>query len=345
MRRAALAAVDQLPVLPELVPPWPGEPVELDGSVTFVRSTPSAGPDAEPALYVHGLGGSSLNWTDLAYLMQREVNADAIDLPGFGFSDPAHSYGVGAAAERVCRWIEFRDRGPVHLVGNSLGGAIAVRVAGTRPDLVRTLTLVSPAMPFIDPRRSLQSRLIPVLLIPWAERLVARKLATIPPEALAREAIEACFFDQNMVTPQRISDAVEEARRRYTAPWYVAAYMRTFRGLITSFLRAYLPGANSMWKIAGRITAPTLVIGGRYDRLVDIRVAPVVAELIPDSRLLILDRVGHVAQMEQPMLVARGMLALLREVWATRPESATINVTMVDTPHKKALLATKPVRA
>jgi hypothetical protein len=100
-----------------------------------------------------------------------------------------------------------------------------------------------------------------------------------------------------------------------------------------------------MWKIAGRITAPTLVIGGRYDRLVDIRVAPVVAELIPDSRLLILDRVGHVAQMEQPMLVARGMLALLREVWATRPESATINVTMVDTPHKKALLATKPVRA
>jgi pimeloyl-ACP methyl ester carboxylesterase len=313
--------------------------------VTFVRHTPSTTPGAEPALYIHGLGGSSLNWTDMAYLMQSEVDADAIDLPGFGFSDPAHSYTVAAAAERVCRWIEFRDRGPVHLVGNSLGGVIAIRVAGTRPDLVRTLTLVSPAMPFMDPRRSLQSRLIPVLLIPGGERLVAWKLATIAPEDLAHEAIEACFADPSTVTPQRINDAVEEARRRYTAPWYVAAYMRTFRGLISSFLRSYLPGANSMWRIAHRVTAPTLVIGGRYDRLVDIRVAPAVAQLIEDSRLLILDRVGHVAQMEQPVLVSRGMLALLREARATSPESASVNITVLDTPHKKGVLATKPMRA
>jgi pimeloyl-ACP methyl ester carboxylesterase len=345
MKRAALAPVDSLPILPELVPPWPGEAVELDGSVTFVRRTLSSQPGAEPAVYLHGLGGSSVNWTDMAFLMRGEVDADAIDLPGFGFSDPAEHYGVAAAAERVIRWIEFRDRGPVHLVGNSLGGAIAVRVAGTRPDLVRTLTLVSPAMPFIDPRRSLQSRFLPVLLIPGAERLVARKLATIPPEHLAREAIEACFADPSTVTPQRISDAVEEARRRFTAPWYVAAYLRTFRGLVSSFLRAYLPGSNSMWRIAGRISSPTLVVGGRYDRLVDIRVAPVVAQLIPDSRLLMLDRVGHVAQMEQPMLVARGMLALLREARVASPESATVNVTVLDTPHRKGVLATKPVRA
>ena len=100
-----------------------------------------------------------------------------------------------------------------------------------------------------------------------------------------------------------------------------------------------------MWRIAGRISSPTLVVGGRYDRLVDIRVAPVVAQLIPDSRLLMLDRVGHVAQMEQPMLVARGMLALLREARVASPESATVNVTVLDTPHRKGVFATKPVRA
>ena len=56
-----------------------------------------------------------------------------------------------------------------------------------------------------------------------------------------------------------------------------------------------------MWRIATRpITSPTLVITGRQDRLVDVRVAPAVARLIPDSRLLVLDRVGHVAQMERP---------------------------------------------
>jgi pimeloyl-ACP methyl ester carboxylesterase len=248
----------------------------------------------------------------------------------------------------VIRWIEYRDRGPVHLFGNSLGGVIAVRVAGNRPDLVRTLTLVSPAMPFMDPRRSLQSRLIPVLLIPGAERLVARRLATIPPEELAREAIEACYADPTQITPQRISDAVEEARRRYAAPWYVAAYLRTFRGLITSFLRSYLPGENSVWRIAGRITAPTLVIGGRYDRLVDIRVAPAVAELIPNSRLLMLDRVGHVAQMEQPVLVARGVLALLDEARAAAAadvETVPVKVAITDTPHRKPGIVTNPMRA
>ena len=70
-------------------------------------------------------------------------------------------------------------------------------------------------------------------------------------------------------------------RRRYEAPWYVDAYLRTLRGLVGSFLRSYLPGPNSMWRIAERITAPTLVITGRQDRLVDVRVAPAVGEADP----------------------------------------------------------------
>src|SRR5262245_40137148 len=300
MRRAALVPDDAMPELPIAIPPWPGEPVELDGSAIFVRHTPPTDVAAEPALYVHGLGGSSLNWTDFAYLMAGQLDGEAIDLPGFGFSDPGRSYELAATTDRLIRWIEWNGRGPVHLVGNSLGGSIAVRVAGLRPDLVRTLTLVSPAMPFIDPRRSIQSRLLPLLLIPGGERLAAWKLATINPEVLAHEVIEACFADPDAVSEQRIVEAIEEIRRRYTAPWYVSAYLRTLRSLVSGVLRAYLPGENSMWRVAERITAPTLVISGRSDRIVDVRVGPAVAQRIPDSRLLVLDRVGHVAQMEQP---------------------------------------------
>ena len=69
-----------------------------------------------------------------------------------------------------------------------------------------------------------------------------------------------------------------------------------------------------MWRVAERITAPTLVITGRQDRLVDVRVAPAVAKVIPDSRLLVLDGVGHVAQMERPRIVARAVAAMLDEV-------------------------------
>lgn len=287
----------------------------IDGLVTFVRYTRHAGTP-EPALYIHGLGGSSLNWTDLAYLLADRLDGEAIDLPGFGLSDPGRSYTIATMAERVVRWIEFSGRGPVHLFGNSLGGAISVRVAGLRPDLVRTLTLISPAMPFMDPRRSLQSRLLPLLLVPRGDRLASRRLAAVAPETLASMVISACWADPTQLHPQRMAEAVEEARQRTDAPWFVEAYLRSLRGLVGSFLRAYLPGANSQWRMATRITAPTLVITGRQDRLVDVRVAPAVAKLVSDSRLLVLDGVGHVAQMERPEMVARAVLGMLNEIRA-----------------------------
>jgi pimeloyl-ACP methyl ester carboxylesterase len=189
-----------------------------------------------------------------------------------------------------------------------------VRAAGKRPDLVRTLTLVSPAMPFLDPRRSVQSRILPLLAMPRGDRLAARRLAQIEPADLAHEVLRACFADPGRIAEQRLIEAIEEAKLRYTVDHYMDAYLRTMRGLVSSFLRAYLPGPGSLWRLARGVTAPTLVIGGRQDRLVDIRVAPQVARAVPDSRLLILDGVGHVAHMEVPRKVARAVVALLDEV-------------------------------
>jgi pimeloyl-ACP methyl ester carboxylesterase len=302
-----------LPRRQQLAPPWPGRAVLLDGALTYVRDTPPTNGHGEPALYVHGLGGSSQNWTDLAELLADRLDGQAIDLPGFGHSDPARSYAVAAFADRMIRWIEFAGRGPVHLFGNSLGGAISVRVAATRPDLVRTLTLISPAMPFLDPRRSVQGRLLPLLALPRADLLAARRIAQIPPSELTRMVLAACFADSDRLHPQRLAEAVEEARLRYTVPHYADAYVRTLRGLVGSFLRAYLPGSNSLWRLARRVPARTLVIGGRQDRLVDVRVAEQVAKAIPDSRLVMLDGVGHVAQMEVPDEVAAAVVKLLNE--------------------------------
>jgi len=323
MKRAVLLPEAHLPPLDGVIPQWPGRPVSVDGSVTYVRHTPPRAPGLEPALYVHGLGGSSLNWTDLAYLLADRVDGEAIDLPGFGQSDPAKSYSIAALAQRVIRWIEHRDRGPVHLFGNSLGGAVSVWVAGTRPDLVRTLTLISPAMPFIDPRRSVQARMLPLLFVPKADRIAARRLAAIKAEDLARQVIEACYYDPSLLTPERLAEAVEEIERRFESPWFLDAYVRSLRGLLGTFVRSYLPLPTSMWRIASQITAPALVVAGRQDRLVDVRTAPAAAKAIPDSRLLILDKVGHVAQMERPTIVARAVGALLEE-YASRSQAAAL---------------------
>jgi pimeloyl-ACP methyl ester carboxylesterase len=313
MKRAQLAADGQVPRLERLAPPWPGRRVTLDGAVVHVRHTPATRPDAQPAVYVHGLGGSSQNWTDLAGLLADHLDGHAVDLPGFGRSDPYHSYTVPALARWLARWIEHSGRAPVHLVGNSLGGTITVKLAAARPDLVRTLTLVSPALPFLDPRRTLQGQLLPLLALPQARRIAARMLAGIEPEELTRRVIEAIVADPRRLPAQRLAEAIDETRRRYEVDHYVDTYLRTMRGLVTSFLRAYLPGEGSLWQAAAGVRVPTLVITGRQDRMVDIRVAPQTAKLIPDSRLLVLDGVGHVAQMEVPRTVARAMVSLLEE--------------------------------
>ena len=160
---------------------------------------------------------------------------------------------------------------------------------------------------------------MPLLFLPQAQRLAAHRLAGIDPAELARMIITSCFADPARFPEQRLEQAVEEARLRYTLPWYADAYIRSLRGLISSFLRAYLPGEGSLWRAARRITVPTLVIAGRQDQLVDIRVAPQVARAIPDSRLMMLEGVGHVAQMEVPRIVARAVLGLLDEYAGVLP--------------------------
>jgi pimeloyl-ACP methyl ester carboxylesterase len=296
-------------------PPWPGRTVELDwpgGSAQIhVRETPATAPGAEPALYVHGLGGSGQNWTDLADLLSDRLEGQAIDLPGFGRSGPAlpGGYRQQSYAEMVIRWIETSGRGPVHLVGNSLGGAVVVRVAALRPALVRTLTLISPAMPVYRPRAE-HRQMLPVLVVPRVERIVERVLSAATPRQMAQGMVDVCFADPDAVSPQRWEEAVAEAEFRLSVPWGATAYVGSLRGLVASYL---VPPGRSLWRLAGQIQAPTLVIWGHKDRLVDVRLATRTAKAIPDSRLLVLRGVGHTAQLESPRIVARAVVALLDE--------------------------------
>ncbi|KUL31482.1 alpha/beta fold hydrolase [Actinoplanes awajinensis] len=313
MKGAMLAGDSALLPDGEVHPPWPARRVTVGGSMLHVRDTPALSPDAEPAVYVHGLGGSSQNFTDLAGLLADRFAGQAVDLPGFGYSDPSPRYSIPAFAATLIDYLDHAGRGPVHLIGNSLGGSISVRVAALRPDLVRTLTLVSPAMPFLDPRRTAQGPVLPLLALPRAERLMAWALTRITAEQMAEQVLAACFGDTTKVHPQRRAEAMEEIQLRYTVDHYPRAYLGTLRGLVGSFLRAYLPGPDSQWRLAARVQAPTLVIGGLNDKLVDPRVPVQVAKVVPDSRLLILPGVGHVAQMEVPRLVARAIVGMLEE--------------------------------
>ncbi|MFI9818582.1 alpha/beta fold hydrolase [Saccharothrix variisporea] len=297
-----------LPPLDTTSGPWPGDYVEVAGHRVHVRRTP--GPAEETAVYVHGLGGSATNWTDLAGQLSEHVSGHALDLPGFGRSEPipGYTFGMATHAEVVAGFVEGLGVGPVHLFGNSMGGAISLIVAATRPDLVKTLTLISPAVPDLRPRLNrVSDRRMPLAFLPILGPRVRRQLMLVTPEERARQMLNLCFADPSQVPDDRFQQSVEEYTERSAQRWAPEALGRSTMELFRLWL---VPRSKSMWLLPPKITAPTLVVWGAQDKLVSARKAPRVARLLPRGRLLVLPRTGHVAQMERPVTVARAVLGM-----------------------------------
>ena len=306
-----------LPTLPgpgdDPVPAHPGEPVEVDGRCLFVRTADGTRPrgEREPALFVHGIGGSSLAWTDVMHLLADRLDCESVDLPGFGRSDPPpdDDYSLDGHARTLARLVEERGRGPVHLVGNSLGGAVTTRLASLRPDLVRSLSLVSPALPDLRVRRG-GERVLPLLVVPGLQRLAWRRITALGPEAQARAVLESSFHDRSRIHPARLAEAAEEVRRRTSLPWATDSITLSLRGLVSAYLQR---GPASLWRQAACVEVPVLLVWGRHDRVVDVRLAERARRVFPDARLLVLEDAAHTAQLEQPEAVARAVLGRLEE--------------------------------
>ncbi|WP_424211930.1 alpha/beta fold hydrolase [Streptomyces sp. BI20] len=312
----------ELPVPPPLTSGFPqvGSPVrvadgerlrrvELPGLTLSVRSRPSAREDLPPALFVHGLGGSSQNWSALMELLADTLACEAVDLPGFGDSPPPvdRDYSVTAMARAVIRLLDSAGRGPVQLVANSLGGAVATRVAAVRPDLVAGLTLISPALPEIRVQRSAVPTAL--LALPGMAGLLARAGGGLTAAQRTRGVMGLCYGDPGRVTPEGFRYAVEEMERRMALPWFWEALARSARGIVDAYT---LGGQHGLWRQAERVQAPTLLVYGGRDRLVSVRMARRAAVAFRGARLLVLPEAGHVAMMEYPEIVAAAVTDLSR---------------------------------
>lgn len=284
-----------------LVPPWPRADIPLPDRTLAVRHAPPATPDLPPAVFVHGLGGSSLNWTDLMDLLRDKVDGYAPDLGGHGWSPPPRDgdYSPAGQARGIAQLIEHLDRGPVHLFGNSLGGAVAVQLAARRPDLVRTATLVSPALPTLRPQRT--NAHLPVIGLPGVGETLVPRYQQAAPELRTKATLDLCFYDPARVHPQRMAEAVDEVRRRDALPYASDAMLQSLRGLLATY---YDRGRERPWKLAESVRCPVLLVYGRRDKLVDSRAAHRVTRHFPHAEVVIIRDCGHVAQMEHPELVA-----------------------------------------
>jgi pimeloyl-ACP methyl ester carboxylesterase len=298
----------ELPPIDLTCPAWPGEEVTSGGHTLHVRRTPGIGDTA--AVYVHGLGGSAMNWTDLAGQLGGHAPGLAVDLPGFGRSIPreGYDYSLETHADTLGEWLRGLELGPVHLLGNSMGGAIAMMLAARHPELLRTLTLISPAMPDLRPSvNRLSDPRMALAFLPVVGPRARRQLSLLTPQDRAQQLIDLCFADPSQVSPRRIEEAAAEYAERAKLAWATPALARSTLGLIRAWMA---PRTRSLWAVAPRIVTPTLVVWGTEDRLVTVRKAPRTARLLPHGRLLVLPKVGHVAQMERPVTVARAVLGL-----------------------------------
>jgi len=274
------------------------------------------GGSGTPLLMVHGLGGAAINWMAVGPELARTHRAVALDLAGFG-QTPLHgrSATVGANAELLHGFVEKVIGDAVVLMGNSMGGHIAVLEAAAHPEAVQKLVLVDPAIPGPHVRRPppLILGAMAALSIPGlAETMLDRRVRALGPEGLVMQTLALVCADPSRVDPEVVEAHVQLTRERSRlGPQNGRAFIQASRSI---GLRMANP---AFWSRVASVTAPTLVLHGSLDRLIPLEAARDLARRRPDWELKVLEGVGHVPMMETPDLFLETL-----ESWGYRIASA-----------------------
>jgi pimeloyl-ACP methyl ester carboxylesterase len=260
----------------------------------FVR-TSGAGPDV---VLLHGLGDSSVGWHRIEQpLRDAGFRVTVWDALGAGRSerpDPG-DYGLAAHVERLRALFDALGIDRAHVVGNSLGGTMALLFAQFHPERVDRLVLLNPAAYPEGGTTPAWFWQVPGL----AETLLAR----LPPEWLARAMLRYLFGDARRVTAEDVRLYADEAERHAAV-----------QGLILQERQLYPePAVIERW-VAGHqsIAAPALILWGPEDRILPVEQARRLAREMPHAELRMLDGVGHVPQLEVPEPVLAAISEFLR---------------------------------
>ncbi len=230
-------------------------------------------------VFIHGFGGSTYSWRKNLGALSEKYTVISLDVRGFGYTsrDPASEYSPRGYATHVATFLDILGvRRPV-IVGHSLGGEVAIRVALQRPEDIAGLVLIDSAG---VPRDELRS--VPPVPQPFQTTLL--RFATS--RRVVRAGLDAAFYDRSLVDEEMVS--------AYRDPLDV----ERAEEMLWRMLRTSAPQLNRT-EIA-QVSVPTLLIWGVQDRLIPLREGEELASLIPGSRLVVLDRSGHMPQEERP---------------------------------------------
>lgn len=251
---------------------------------------------------IHGLGGSLINWDAVGPRLAKDHRVVAPDLPGFGLSPPQGDFTLTTHVAALVRFIE-EVGAPVTLMGNSMGGLVSEIVAANHPDLVERLILVSPATPprVPDPRlhwptvTRLTLEAIPGVGYAFGHLIKRRYTA----EQIVHLGLEAITHDPSRVPPDVVDALVEMAEERVGYPWAVSSLNLTAFSIARLYRRP-----RDFVRTIRRISAPTLVVHGRADRIVSPTAVEWLCSLRSDWQLVQMDDTGHTPQLDAPVRFA-----------------------------------------
>ena len=254
----------------------------------------------EPVIMIHGLGATKASFLPTVAALGGSHRAIAIDLPGFGDSAKpiGAAYDAAYFAESIVALLDALGAPAAHLVGNSMGGRVAIEMGLSHPDRVRRLVLLAPSLAWLRSR-------------PWAPllRLVPTELGLIQPapRALVERIVRRVVPGAD---DQWTAAGIDEFLRAYLTPRGRAAFYAAARNIYMEAPH----GRDGFWTRLEALAVPSLFVWGRRDTLVPIGFARHVREVLPGVDHLELD-CGHVPQLERP----RETHAAMRRFLGARP--------------------------
>jgi pimeloyl-ACP methyl ester carboxylesterase len=269
---------------------------DVDGPVAFREWD---GPRDTTFVLVHGLGGSHVNWVQVAPGLSGLGRVVALDLPGFG-SSPRTGRGSGLMDERrtISRFLASRVSGRVVLIGNSMGGVIGILHAAVEPESLAGLVLTDSPFPWV--RGALPH---PAVIAGFAAYdapglgplMLEARMRGIEAERAVRLGFRLIAADPSSIPEEIVRLTADQMRERAQDPDASAAFQDAWRSL-----RRLGRRPDVARRAMGGVRCPVFVVHGRRDRLVPAAYAEAALREHPAWRGRIFPDLGHVPQMEAP---------------------------------------------
>ena len=251
-------------------------------SVSLYKEVYGAG---DPILCLHGLG-DIYSWRHFIVPFSQDHKLILVDFKGCGKSPKPRDthYSLEEKVNDIYELILAEDLRSLTLVGNSLGGAIAllvaIRLGKEKPNRLSKLILIDSAG---------EKGSLPPHLNLLRSALGVPMIYLSPSRLAAKMTLRMCYYDREKITMEQVE--------AYAAP---LASLGGRHALLHTARQCIPPNADELIAAVSTITVPTLILWGREDKVIPLKVGKLLNELIPNSTLDVIEQCGHIPQEEKP---------------------------------------------